>query len=121
MRHAILASFLLVRGAAQSSFQITTVAGVNPSGDGLSAASVALSTVEGLATDIAGNMYLADNGERRVRRVDRQGRIATVGSDLGSPYGIAVDGGGCFGVFRGHVISRRLAKRAGCAAKYPPS
>jgi hypothetical protein len=53
---------------------ITTVAGIGPSsaplGDGGPARLAALSEPRGLATDDSGNLYIADYGHQRVRRVD---------------------------------------------------
>ena len=95
---------------APSSFRITTVAGTNFVGDGGTAAAATLSSVEGLAADAAGNLYIADSTDHRIRRVDRQGGITTVAGNgsagfrgdggaaaqaiLNSPYGIAVDAAG---------------------------
>lgn len=61
---------------------ITTVAGTGTlgfSGDEGPAAAAALSQPSGIALDAAGNLYIADTGNRRVRRVDvKRGTIATV-------------------------------------------
>lgn len=61
---------------------ITTVAGTGTlgfSGDEGPAAAAALSRPRGIALDAAGNLYIADTGNRRVRRVDvKRGTIATV-------------------------------------------
>ena len=95
---------------AQSSFRIATVAGSNFVGDGGTAVAAMLSSVEGLAADAAGNLYIADSADHRIRRVDSQGRITSVAGNgsagfrgdrgpaaqaiLNSPYGIAVDAAG---------------------------
>src|SRR5688572_21832709 len=89
------------------SYRIASYAGSNHVGDGGRALSAQLSSVEGLAVDAAGNLYIADNLDHRVRKVDTAGYIGTVagngsaglglesgasaGSLLNSPYGIAVD------------------------------
>ena len=87
---------------------ITTVAGNGKwgfSGDGGPATSAQVSQPDGLALDAAGNLYIADWGNGRIRRVSPSGIIATVaggGSSLGdggqatsarvsNPRGIAVD------------------------------
>ena len=49
------------------------------SGDGGSAVNAALSTVNDLATDVSGNLWIADGV--RVRRVDLAGAIATAAGD----------------------------------------
>ena len=90
---------------------ITTVAGGGASfGDNGPATSAQLNTPTGVAVDSAGNLYIADIGNQRVRRVSN-GVITTVagsgvccgfsgdngpatGAQLGGPYGIAVDSAG---------------------------
>ena len=60
---------------------ITTVAGTgNPgfSGDGGPATSANFTDINGLAVDAAGNLYIADTANQRVRRVDTKGIITTV-------------------------------------------
>jgi uncharacterized protein (TIGR03437 family) len=62
---------------------ISTVAGTGVSGysgDGkaASAAQLNLSTASGLALDASGNLYIADSGNGRVRKVDSSGTITTV-------------------------------------------
>jgi sugar lactone lactonase YvrE len=73
---------------------ITIVAGIGESGfsgDGGPAAGAALSFPAGLAIDAAGNLYIADNRNHRVRRVDTHGIITTVaGNGLA---GFSGDGG----------------------------
>ena len=93
---------------------ITTVAGTGVSGyggDGGPATAAALSSPCGVAADAAGNLFIADYGNNRVRRVDAAtGVITTVagtgvsgyGGDGGpatsaallDPTGVAVDGAG---------------------------
>jgi len=91
-------------------YTITTIAGTNFVGDGGRATSAQLSAVEGLACDGAGNIYIADNTDHRVRKVSASGIITTVagngnaalGGDngpgdrasLNAPYGVAVDASG---------------------------
>jgi len=92
---------------------ISTFAGAGASGfggDGNPATSALLDSPEAVAVDAAGNVYLADRGNHRVRRVTAAGVIATVAGDgtqgydgdggeavaasLDSPAGVAVDGSG---------------------------
>jgi len=92
---------------------ITTVAGTGTdgfSGDGGPAAGGRLAFPFGVAVDGAGNVYIADTDNHRIRRVDADGTITTVvgtgtygyGGDggpataaqLAYPFGVAVDGAG---------------------------
>jgi sugar lactone lactonase YvrE len=92
---------------------ITTVAGngaVGFSGDGGPATSASLSYPAGMAVDASGNLYIADAGNNRIRRVSPDGIISTVagngvagfsgdggpatGASLNSPMGVAVDSAG---------------------------
>ena len=60
---------------------ITTVAGTGVrgfGGDGGPATAAKLDAPAGLALDAGGNLYIADQGNDRVRRVDTKGMIATV-------------------------------------------
>ncbi len=93
---------------------ITTVAGtgvVGSTGDNGAAASAELNLPAGLALDGAGNLYIADSENHRVRMVDSFGNITTVAGNgsccastgdggaptsagIGTPYGLAVDSSG---------------------------
>jgi len=60
---------------------VTTVAGTGAkgfSGDGGPAAAATLSGPRGVAVDAAGNLYIADAYNRRIRRVGRDGIITTI-------------------------------------------
>lgn len=60
---------------------ITTVAGDDDSGfsgDGGPATAASLSKPAGVAVDGAGNLYVADQGNHRLRRIGLDGRIATI-------------------------------------------
>jgi NHL repeat len=60
---------------------ITTVAGTGAKGfggDGDHATTAELNATAGLAIDRAGNLYIADQGNNRVRRIDTNGVITTV-------------------------------------------
>ncbi len=92
---------------------ITTVAGIGLpkySGDGGPAAAAGLSSPNGVAVDGAGNLYIADTGNHRIRKISSDGTIRTLagngtsgfagdggqatGARLYSPYAVAVDGSG---------------------------
>jgi uncharacterized protein (TIGR03437 family) len=84
---------------AQTSYRISTVAGGTDAGDGLAAVAAQLSSPEGLAVDSAGNLYISDSADQRVRKVSPDGIISTVAGDgypgaLKFPYGLAVDRAG---------------------------
>src|SRR5437762_9457394 len=104
---------------------IQTVAGLGFagfSGDGGPAVQARLNAPYGLATDLAGNLYIADLGNNRVRKVSPDGVISTVagsgqpasGGDGGqaaaaqlhAPRNVVVDGGGNLYIaeFLGHRI-----------------
>jgi trimeric autotransporter adhesin len=72
---------------------ITTVAGnggQGPSGDGGAATSAQLNLPTGVVLDAAGNLYIADRGNNRVREVSPSGTISTFAGN--AAYGIG-DGG----------------------------
>ena len=79
-------------------------------GDGLPAASALFSGPSGLAFDAAGNLYVADTGNQRIRKIAANGVVSTVAgsgdqgytndgapalsADLNSPEGVALDAAG---------------------------
>jgi sugar lactone lactonase YvrE len=92
---------------------VTTVAGNGTagfSGDGGPATSAALNIPRSVATDTAGNLYIADTGNNRIRKVSIDGIITTVAGNgvtgstgdggpatsasLFGPWSVAVDGAG---------------------------
>jgi len=73
---------------------ISTVAGSGAagfSGDGGPATSALLKQPLGVAVDAAGNLFIADAGNRRVRRVSTDGTVSTVAGD--GSWGYRGDGG----------------------------
>jgi uncharacterized protein (TIGR03437 family) len=73
---------------------ISTVAGnglPGSSGDGGLAVNASLSSMLGLALDNAGNLYIADSGNRRVRKVTSAGIISTIAGT--GVQGFSGDGG----------------------------
>ena len=86
------------------------------SGDGGPATAARLNGAKGVAVDGAGNLFIADNGNHRIRKVDAAGTISTIAGSgetgliggggfsgdggpataalLDVPYGVALDGAG---------------------------
>lgn len=95
---------------------VTTFAGTGRpglSGDGGPAAQAQLNFPYGIATDYAGNLYVADLGNKRIRRITADGRISTIAGHtpetrLIAPRNVAVDGPGQVYVadFAGHRVYR---------------
>ncbi len=97
-------------GSAQVTYTISTVAGGTHCRDGWAATAAYLGAPEGLAVDAAGNVYISDSSDNRIRKIDRRGMISTVAGDgyawfrgdggpaslaqLSHPYGLALDSGG---------------------------
>ena len=80
-----------------SSGNIVTIAGSGNtagfSGDGGTAISATLNRPRGIAVDPGGSIYVADTGNKRVRRIDTSGNITTVagnGGDFSGDGGSAV-------------------------------
>jgi uncharacterized protein (TIGR03437 family) len=93
--------------------QISTVAGSGVKGyrgDGGLATNAGLNSPQGVAVDAAGNLYIADSEDNRIRKVAPDGIISTVagngtaaysgdggpavGAQLNHPIGVVVDGDG---------------------------
>ena len=107
---------------SDSTGTITTIAGTGQrgfSGDGGPATQARLSYPSGMALDGAGNIYIPDTVNHRIRKVDSTGTITTIAgtgqrgfsgtegpatqAQLNNPRGVAVDG-------RGHHLHRRSAQ-----------
>jgi sugar lactone lactonase YvrE len=121
-----------VRRVDHATGNITTVAGngtAGLAGDGRAATSAELNFPFGLAVDAAGNLYIADANNQRIRVVDIRGNIDSVVGTCGGvagfsgdggpastahvnfPYGVAVDGFG--DVFIADVNSNRVRAATG--------
>jgi uncharacterized protein (TIGR03437 family) len=91
---------------------IRTVAGNGTaafSGDNGAATSASLDTPAGIAVDSAGNLYIADYNNARVRKVSSGGTITTIASNLTLvPVGVAVDAAGS--VYATDVYNGRVVK-----------
>lgn len=105
---------------------ISTVAGTGKrgsSGDGGPATAASLDGADATVTDTDGNLYIADSGNHRVRKVSTAGTITTiagttrgysgdggpaVGAQLNLPAALALDGAGNLyvGDFRNHVVRK---------------
>jgi sugar lactone lactonase YvrE len=75
---------------------ITTVAGIGYSGfsgDGGAATNARLSSPDGVAFDAAGNLYISDFLNNRIRKVSTNGLITTVAGNAGNGYAYSGDGG----------------------------
>jgi uncharacterized protein (TIGR03437 family) len=88
----------------------TTVGAATPIGDGAAAAASQLLQPTGTALDAAGNLYIADSANHRIRKVDTTGKISTIAgtgiagysgdgsaasaAQLNSPQSVAVDSNG---------------------------
>ncbi|MBM3933338.1 MAG: hypothetical protein FJ319_03400 [SAR202 cluster bacterium] len=117
-----------VRKIAAQTGIITTVAGTGiagHTGDGGPAASARLRTPHGVAVDSAKNVYIADSGNHRIRKVDAvTGVITTIAGDgnfdfsgdggfavnasFRSPMGVAVDDAGS--VYVADTYNNRIRK-----------
>lgn len=106
---------------------ITTVAGNGNSGyggDGGAATSAVLSAPSGVAVDSAGNLYIADSANNRIRKVDTSGVISTVAgngafgdsgdggpatsANLNYPIAVALDAGG--NLYIADIFNNRIRK-----------
>src|ERR1700758_3028949 len=76
---------------AVSTYQISTVAGSDSVGDNGPAGLASLVDAEGVCSDLAGNIYVADTGNNRVRKIDVSGTITTVAGN--GIAGFSGDGG----------------------------
>jgi len=118
-----------VRKAAANG-AISTVAGTGVagfSGDGNAASGAQLNGPRGLVLDASGNLYIADAGNYRVRKVDPSGNVTTVAGNgvccghtgdggaatsaqIGAPYGLAMDSSGSLYISDiGNNVVRKVA------------
>ena len=106
----VLLSCLPAQAASPPVYQLTTVAGSDLVGDGGSAVAAQVAQPEGIVVDPAGNLYIADAANHRVRKVTPAGVISTVAGNghpgfsgdngpasaaqLNQPYDLALDAAG---------------------------
>jgi sugar lactone lactonase YvrE len=86
-------------GGTIAAFAGITTAGY--AGDGGAATSAQLTEPHGLAVDSAGNLYIADSGNFRIRKVDRNGIITTIAGT--GVAGYSGDGGPAVSAEIGYV------------------
>ena len=113
--------------AAPATYRIETVAGSANMGDGGPATAAQISTIQGIAVDRWGNLYLSDTDNHRVRKISTSGVITTLAgtgvagfsgdggpataAQLNLPYGLAAD-------LAGYLYVADLATTA-CGASAP--
>jgi sugar lactone lactonase YvrE len=78
---------------------VSTVAGTysfGPAfgGDGGKATSASMTFPKSLAVDGSGNLYIADTGNKRIRKVTADGIISSIADSIDDITGLAVDGSG---------------------------
>ena len=76
---------------------MSTIAGTGSSGfsgDGSLATGALLDGPTGVSVNAAGNVYIVDAGNQRVRRVATDGMISTVAAQLANPNSVATDASG---------------------------
>jgi hypothetical protein len=87
---AVLSASALAQQANVPQFTISTIAGngiAGYSGDGGPATSAALNDPYGVAVDAAGNLYIADDANNRIRKVATNGTITTVAGTGAAGFG----------------------------------
>ncbi len=119
---------------------MSTVAGTGVAGynnDGISATTAMLNAPGGVAVDAAGNVYIADSGNNRVRKINHTtGVISSIAGNIGQafsgdggpanaaglygPYTLALDGSG--NLLIADVFHNRIRRIAANSAtlQYPP-
>lgn len=94
-------------GTAPPAYRVETVAGSLLAGDGGPATAAQIGPIQGIAADRAGNLYLSDTDNHRIRKIAANGTISTIAgtgtagfsgdggpatsAQLNMPYGLAVD------------------------------
>jgi uncharacterized protein (TIGR03437 family) len=96
--------------SSRAIYRIETVAGSSLIGDGGPATAAQIGSIQGLAVDRSGNLYLSDTDHHRVRKINAAGIISTLAgtgtagfsgdggpaasAQLNLPYGLAADSSG---------------------------
>ncbi|MDE3000849.1 MAG: FG-GAP-like repeat-containing protein [Gemmatimonadota bacterium] len=95
--------------------RITTIAGTGEAGfagDGGPATEAQLNRPQGVAVDGAGNVYIGDTGNRRIRRIDAAtGTVTTVAGN--GEFGFDGDGGPAASAVFGEIVALTMGPRGG--------
>ncbi|MGA3017523.1 MAG: IPT/TIG domain-containing protein [Bryobacteraceae bacterium] len=110
--------------AAPASGAVTGTPAIGYSGDGAAANLAGLVTPFALALDSSGQVFFAENGDSRIRKIDTKGNISTIagngtagfsgdgsagsGAELNFPTGVAVDSSG--NVYIADLVNLRIRK-----------
>jgi alpha-tubulin suppressor-like RCC1 family protein len=126
---AILCLGIDVPDSSAAAGYITTSAGTGTAsynGDNITATTAQLNYLRGVAVDSAGNIYIADSYNHRIRKVSggvittvagtgtagyNGDSIAATSAQLNNPYGVAVDGAG--NIFIADISNNRVRKVSG--------
>ena len=73
--------------ATVPAYRIETVAGSSNIGDGGPASAAQIGSIQGIAVDRIGNLYLSDTDHKRVRKVSTAGTITTVAGTGDAGFG----------------------------------
>ncbi len=128
LKHSCFYICLLLSGANAftQSYTITTIAGTDRFMDGTNAANVPLRSPLSIAIDKAGNVYVADRDDNRIRKITPGGIISTYAgtgvigysgdrgnatqAELAGPTGIALDSNGALYIAdRSNHVVRRIS------------
>jgi uncharacterized protein (TIGR03437 family) len=117
-------NFIAGNVTAPATGQITGTPNIGYSGDGAAANLAGLVTPFGLTVDSTGQVYFAENGDSRIRKIDTKGNISTIAgngtagfsgdgssgtnAEINFPTGVAVDSSG--NVYIADSLSRRIRK-----------
>jgi len=115
-----------IRRVAATTGVISTIAGSWPgfSGDGGRAVDATFNAPAGIAVDMAGNVYIADSGNQRIRKIDPAGTITTIAGNgnrgfsgdgqqattatLNTPQTLLLDGSG--GLLVADTLNERIRR-----------
>ena len=99
----LLAATAWAWAQAVSDYTINTINGIEGVGDGGLATSADLRFPSDVAVDSAGNLYIADSGNFRIRRVDPMGTITTIAGT--GEAGFSGDGGLAVAAELGYLLA----------------